>query len=74
MGRTLEDKVFTVRCVCDRCPREHVRESSGDISPPPGWSFLHVSIFGNQHEGALLCPRCLAIVLAAAAPAPLVVD
>jgi hypothetical protein len=71
MARRLVDKVFLVHCTCDRCDRAHARESNGDISPPPGWSFLHVSIYGNQREGALLCATCLALVLAAAAPAVL---
>lgn len=74
MARRLVDKVFEVHCDCDRCGREHVRESAGDISPPPGWSYLHVSIYGNQREGALLCSSCLALVLAAAAPASLDFD
>jgi hypothetical protein len=71
MPRTIIDKVFEVRCKCDRCGREHVRQSDGDVSVPAGWSFLHVSVFLNQREGPLLCQSCVAFVLVAAAPAQL---
>lgn len=71
MARTIIDKRFDVHCQCDRCGRVIVRESDGDISLPAGWSFLHVSMYTNQREGTLLCASCLAIVLAAAAPAQL---
>jgi hypothetical protein len=73
MPRTIVDRVFGVRCQCDRCGRvdEHDSTSTASISLPPGWSFLHVSIWSNQHEGTLLCASCVALVLAAAAPARL---
>jgi hypothetical protein len=72
MARNIVDHVFEVHCVCDRCLREHRRETNGDIGLPPGWSFVHVSIY-SKHLGdsTLLCPTCLALVLAAAAPARL---
>lgn len=71
MPRTIVNKNFEVRCKCDRCGVEHFRHSDGDISLPVGWSFLHVSVYSNQHEGPLLCSACLAHVLVAAAPAQL---
>jgi hypothetical protein len=74
VARTIVDKVFEVHCQCDRCGLKHVRESTGDIHLPVGWSYLHVSVYSNHHEGALLCASCVALVLAAAAPARLVVD
>lgn len=74
MARRLVDKVFEVHCDCDRCGRTHVRASNGDISPPPGWSYLHVSSIGSPRESTLLCASCLALVLAAAAPALLEID
>lgn len=74
MPRTIINKRFEVHCKCDRCARVIVRETDGDISLPVGWSFVHVSTYSNQYEGALLCASCVAIVLAAAAPAHLDLD
>jgi hypothetical protein len=74
MARTIIDHVFEVRFECDRCRRVNSRETDGDLNVPAGWSFLHVSEYSNQREGTLLCPTCLAYVLAAAAPAILNVD
>ncbi len=71
MSRTIVKRYFEVRCTCDRCGELNVRQSDGDIQVPTGWLFLHLSVYGNQHEGPLLCPPCVAIVLAAAAPAQL---
>lgn len=71
MPRTILRKAFEIYCECDRCGRPHSRTSDGDIGLPQGWSFLYVSIYDNQQEGALLCPSCVAIVLTAAAPAQL---
>lgn len=69
MPRTIIERVFEVHCECDRCGRKHVRESECSISLPAGWSYLHVSEYTSQHDGALLCPACVAYVLVAAAPA-----
>lgn len=71
MSRTIVKTDFEVRCTCDRCGRLNVRQSDGDIQVPTGWSFLHVSVYSNQHDGSLLCPSCLAFVIEAAAPAEL---
>jgi hypothetical protein len=72
MARTIINQVFEVRCKCDRCGKEHSRVSDGEISLPGGWSFLLASRYGShREEGALLCEKCVAIVLVAAAPAQL---
>ena len=68
MARTIVNKVFEVHFQCDRCPRENIRQTGGDLSLPVGWAFLTISIYSDQREGTLLCPTCLAYVLAAAAP------
>lgn len=71
MPRTISQKTFTFSFDCDRCPQVLTRETDGDIRLPVGWAFLWLSDCGNQREGPLLCPDCVAAVLAVAMPAKL---
>ncbi len=71
MAREVIGRVFEVRCVCDRCGLKHSYTSESIVGPPPGWANVHLAPYSTGHEGPLLCTACVAVVLAAAAPARL---